>query len=338
MQDNRTVDVHLSHHSTYINYNSSITDSHNYNLTKTNNNSNNWNNPINTSDTDHRSHRISQDTYNADSNQNQYNTTHNKQHNHDLHILNYDTIPTADISSVSHDNAKRSHSNHTYILGSGMSYTSNGASKMESSAFQEIEQRWYPQESASSVTTDMTVLLTTPQSGGWEPRIGHGSSTEKLQELSARQMDKADDDTLQINERMAHTVPCARKRKECPTKAEQRNIRSRYMESTHTTLEVQVSLETGSHSTLATSTSRPVIGSEWIQHQGQPRDRTSMARERGSTGYSSEVLEVGKMAASPQKVRVTAALMNTSRGVKDYDGEDIIQSLEHKQGGRGGIG
>ena len=209
---------------------------------------------------------------------------------------------------------------------------------MESSAFQEIEQRWYPQESASSVTTDMTVLLTTPQSGGWEPRIGHGSSTEKLQELSARQMDKADDDTLQINERMAHTVPCARKRKECPTKAEQRNIRSRYMESTHTTLEVQVSLETGSHSTLATSTSRPVIGSEWIQHQGQPRDRTSMARERGSTGYSSEVLEVGKMAASPQKVRVTAALMNTSRGVKDYDGEDIIQSLEHKQGGRGGIG
>jgi hypothetical protein len=63
-----------------------------------------------------------------------------------------------------------------------------------------------------------------------------------------------------------------------------------------------------------------------------------MARERGSTGYSSEVLEVGKMAASPQTVQVTAALTNTSRGVKDYDGEDIIQSLEHKQGGRGGIG
>ena len=63
-----------------------------------------------------------------------------------------------------------------------------------------------------------------------------------------------------------------------------------------------------------------------------------MARERGSTGYSNEVLDVEKMAASPQKVQVTAALMNTSRGVKDYDGEDIIQSLEHKQGGRGGIG
>ena len=63
-----------------------------------------------------------------------------------------------------------------------------------------------------------------------------------------------------------------------------------------------------------------------------------MARERGSTGYSSEVLEVGKMAASPQKVQVTASLMNTSRGVKGQDGDDIIQSLELKQGGRGGIG
>jgi len=63
-----------------------------------------------------------------------------------------------------------------------------------------------------------------------------------------------------------------------------------------------------------------------------------MARERGSTGYSSEVLDVGKMAASPQKVQVTASLMNTSRGVKGQDGDDIIQSLELKQGGRGGIG
>ena len=63
-----------------------------------------------------------------------------------------------------------------------------------------------------------------------------------------------------------------------------------------------------------------------------------MARERGSTGYSSEVLDVGKMAASPQKVQVTASLMNTSRGVNGQDGDDIIQSLELKQGGRGGIG
>jgi hypothetical protein len=233
--------VHHSHHTTYINHNSSIIDNHIHNLTNTNNNSNNWDSPINTSDNDHRSSRISQDTYNADSNQDQYNNTHNKQHNHDQHTLNYDTIITADISSASHDNTKRSHPNSLYTLGSGMSYTSNGASRLESSAFHEIEQRVYPQESASSVTTDMTVLLTTPQSGGWESRIGHGSSTEQLQELSARQMDKADDGTLQINERMAQTVPCARKRKECPTKAEQRSIRSRYTESTHTTLEVQAS-------------------------------------------------------------------------------------------------
>ena len=98
------------------------------------------------------------------------------------------------------------------------------------------------------------------------------------------------------------------------------------------TLEVQASWETCSHSTLVNSTHRPVIVSEWIQHQGQPRD------ERGSTGNSNDVLDVGKMANSPQKVQVTASLMNTSRGIKVYDGDDIIQSLELKQGGRGGIG
>ena len=103
-------------------------------------------------------------------------------------------------------------------------------------------------------------------------------------------------------------------------------------------LEVQASWETCSHSTLVTQTSRPVIGSEWIQHQGQPRDRTLMARERGSTRYSSDVLDVGKMSASPLKVQVTASLINTSRGIKGYDGDDIIQSLEHKLGERGGIG
>ena len=88
-----------------------------------------------------------------------------------------------------------------------------------------------------------------------------------------------------------------------------------------------MSWETGSHSTLATSTSRPVIGSEWIQHQGQPRDRTLMAHGKGSTGNSSDVLDVGKMATSPQKVQVAASLMNASRGIKVYDGDDIIQSL-----------
>ena len=177
---------------------------------------------------------------------------------------------------------------------------------LESSALRDLEQGVYPQESANSVTPAMTVLLTTPQPGGWESRVGHGSSTEQLQELPARQMDQAVDGTLQINERTAQTVPCARKRKECPTKAEQRHIRSRYTESTHTTLEVQASWETCSHSTLDNSTPRPVIVSEWIQHQGQPRDRTLMARERGSTGYSTDVLDAGKMAAPLQQVQTTA--------------------------------
>ena len=63
-----------------------------------------------------------------------------------------------------------------------------------------------------------------------------------------------------------------------------------------------------------------------------------MAHGKGSTGSSSDVLDVGEMAASPQKVQVTASLMNTSQGIKVFDGEDIIQSRELKQGGRGGIG
>ena len=60
-----------------------------------------------------------------------------------------------------------------------------------------------------------------------------------------------------------------------------------------------------------------------------------MAHGKGSTGKSCDVLDVGKMAASPQKVQVTASLMNTSRGIKVYDGDDIIQSLEHKLGASG---
>ena len=63
-----------------------------------------------------------------------------------------------------------------------------------------------------------------------------------------------------------------------------------------------------------------------------------MARERGSAGISNDVLDVGRMANSPQKVQVIASLMNTSRGIKVYDGDDIIQSLELKQGASGGIG
>jgi hypothetical protein len=63
-----------------------------------------------------------------------------------------------------------------------------------------------------------------------------------------------------------------------------------------------------------------------------------MAHGKGSTGNSSNVLDVGKMAVSPQKVQVTASLMNTSQGIKVHDVDDIIQSLELKQGERGGIG
>jgi len=83
------------------------------------------------------------------------------------------------------------------------------------------------------------------------------------------------------------------------------------------------------------------MASEWIQHQDQPRDRILVARERGSTGYSSDVPEVEKMAAFPQKVQATAPFMNALRGVQGYEGDDKIQSLEHKLGASdviGGVG
>ena len=58
-----------------------------------------------------------------------------------------------------------------------MSYTSNGANRLENFEFCELEQGAYPQESANSVTPAMTVLLTTPQSG--DGNLGLG--TEVLQ-------------------------------------------------------------------------------------------------------------------------------------------------------------
>jgi hypothetical protein len=164
-----------------------------------------------------------------------------------------------------------------YISGSTVSYTSNGASRLERPALREVEQGVYPQAFATSVTPAVTVLQTTPQFGGWVPRIGHESSTEQLQEQPARQMDQGDAGTMQINERKAETDHSARKRKECPTEAEQRYNRSRYTESTQTTLEVQALWEMCSHSTSVTQASRPVTESKWIQHQGQPRDRILMA-------------------------------------------------------------
>ena len=184
----------------------------------------------------------------------------------------------------------------------------------------------------------MTELLTTPQTGGQEPRIGHGSSTEQPQELPASQRDQVDADIMQLNERMAQTAHSARKRKECPTAAEQHYNRSRHMESTQTTSEVQASWETYSQRTIVNQPHRSIQTSGWIQHQGQPRDRILMARERGSTGYSTDVLDAGKMAAASQKVPTTASPMNALRRVKVKKGEDGPQRLQLKPGGSGGIG
>ena len=63
-----------------------------------------------------------------------------------------------------------------------------------------------------------------------------------------------------------------------------------------------------------------------------------MAHGEGSTGYSSDVLEAGRMAASQRKVPVTASIMTTSRGAKENEGKDETQSLYLKQGGSRGIG
>ena len=63
-----------------------------------------------------------------------------------------------------------------------------------------------------------------------------------------------------------------------------------------------------------------------------------MAHGKGSTGNSSDVPEVGKMTASPQKAWVAASFMNTSRGVKGHEGDEDLQSLKYKQGKSGGIG
>ena len=107
-----------------------------------------------------------------------------------------------------------------------MSYTGNGASKQKRPTLQEVEQGTYPQESTTRVTPAGTVSLTTPQSGGWATRIGHGSYTEQPQELPARQLDQVDACTTQITERKAQIVHSARKRKECPTEEEQMYNRS----------------------------------------------------------------------------------------------------------------
>ena len=90
--------------------------------------------------------------------------------------------------------------------------------------------------------------------------------------------------------------------------------------------------------TIDNQSHRSIRTDKWIQHQGQPRDRIPMASERGSTGYSTDVLDAEKMAAAPQKVPITASPMNTLRRVKVKKGKDGPQRLELKPGGSGGIG
>ena len=63
-----------------------------------------------------------------------------------------------------------------------------------------------------------------------------------------------------------------------------------------------------------------------------------MARERGSTGYSTDVPDAWKMAASPPKVQTTASIMKTFKRVTGKKGVDGLQRLQLKQGGSGGIG
>ena len=144
--------------------------------------------------------------------------------------------------------------------------------------------------------------------------------------------------TTQTPERTAQTGRSAWKRKECPTEEEQRYNRSRHMEGTQTTLTVQATIEADSTRTTVYTLSRPIRESGWIQHQGQPRDRTLMTRERGSTGNSSDVTDAGQMAASLRKVPATASLMTTSREEKENEEKDDTQSLYYKQGGSGEIG
>ena len=219
-----------------------------------------------------------------------------------------------------------------------MSYTGTGANAQEHPILQGVEQGWYPLESSTRVTSAGNVLLPASQSSGRATRTRHGSYTEKPQERPARQADQADACTTQTPERTAQTGRSARKRKECPTEEEQRYNRSRHMECTQTTLTVQASTEADSTSTTVYTLPRPIWESRWLQHQGQPRDRTLMARERGSTGYSSDVTEAGQMAASLRKIPATASLMTTSREAKENEEKDESQSMYHKQRGSGGIG
>ena len=247
--------------------------------------------------------------------------------------------PTHDIDYAPQTHTLSQPTINLYLTGSDTSYTGMGANQIEDLAGPAVEQGPYPQEAATRVTPAQTDLLTTPQSGGQEPRIGHGSSTEQPQELSASQREHADADDMQLNERMAQTAHSARKRKKCSTAAEEHCDQSRHMESTQTVTEVQAPWEMYSKRTIVTQSLRSTQTSGKIQHQGQVQPRkTLMARERGSTGYSPEVLETGKMATTLQKAQTTASITTTLRRVKAKKEEDGPQRLQLKPGGSGGIG
>ena len=58
-----------------------------------------------------------------------------------------------------------------------------------------------------------------------------------------------------------------------------------------------------------------------------------MARERGSTGYSTDVLDAEKMAAAPQVVPTTASSINTLRSVAAKKGKTAHRDCNSNQEG-----
>ena len=108
------------------------------------------------------------DKNNEDNNPNKNNTITNKQ-------AQWDLESTRDITCAPHAHTQCQTINNLHLTGSATSYTGMGANRIESFVGQEVEQGLYPQEAATRVTPAMTDLLTTPQSGGQVPRIGHGS-------------------------------------------------------------------------------------------------------------------------------------------------------------------
>ena len=94
-----------------------------------------------------------------------------------------ESAPT--LSSASNDSTQRLYTNTIYLSGSIMSHTGTGINQPERPTHQEVEQGTYPQKSATRVISAGKVSLTSPQSGGWATRIGHGCSLEQIQEQPA---------------------------------------------------------------------------------------------------------------------------------------------------------